>query len=197
MKEQTLAIFDFDYTLTDFDSFLYFLYFSTSWYKKLKSISLIPMLTLCLFGFISRSKAKEKIFSFFFKNVEENYFNKLARDFSLNKLDNIIKREAFNKFLLHKKNNHITVIASASIKNWIKPWADKVGFDYVVATEVEIINNKITGIFKNGNYSGENKLSQVKSKFPNLDNYTVYVYTDSLIDKPLLDIADRKFLNKF
>ena len=172
-------------------------FFAVPWYKIAASVVLVPILLLYAFGLLSNNKAKEKVFTFLFGGAAEDEFNSLARKFSLERVEKIIHPEAIEKVKWHKEREHKLVIASASLKNWILPWAKNNEFDEVIATEPEVKSGALTGKFLHGNCSKKNKLSLVKEKYPDLENYYVYVYTDSIKDQPLLDVADEKFLGRF
>jgi phosphoserine phosphatase len=67
----------------------------------------------------------------------------------------------------------------------------------VIATIPEAQNGLMTGQFQTKNCNREEKTRRFLMKYPNRNNYYLYVYGDSYKDKWILDIADKKFYRKF
>lgn len=196
--KKLIAIFDFDGTITTKDSFLDILIFAFGYKKFLAGIFyLAPDLFSYFLHKTSAHIAKEKAFSYFFKGFTELEFNKLCRNYSLNQLNRIVRQEALEKIKWHKEQGHIFVIASASMENWIKPWAEQWGFDNVIATIPEIKEGVITGGFSTLNCSGQEKVRRLLEFYPNRNDYYFYAYGDSKKDKDLLFFSDKAFYRKF
>ena len=67
----------------------------------------------------------------------------------------------------------------------------------LIATRLEIKNNKLTGKFASKNCYGMEKVNRIKKNY-NLDNYeVVYAYGDSMGDHQMLDLADIKYYRTF
>lgn len=197
MKEKkSIALFDFDGTITKKDSLKEFLIYSFG-YKKyfLALIILSPILILYILKVIPNYKAKEILFQYFFKNMSEKEFLEKSFNYSLNSVDLITKDIALKKILWHKNRGDRLIIISASIEEWIKPWAIKNGFETVLGTKLEIINNQLTGKFSNKNCYGIEKVNRIKKYIPDYKNFYFYAYGDSRGDKELLEFADDGYLN--
>lgn len=154
-------------------------------------------LTLYFLKIISNSKAKEKLFGYFFSGWQENIFNATCVSYALTRLSNLVHREALEKAQWHRSQKHLLVITSASLSNWILPWAQKNHFTDVIATEPEIKDGLLTGRFKTRNCYGNEKLARFLKKYPQRDQYYLYAYGDSAGDKSLLSIADKPFYRSF
>lgn len=197
-KNYTIAVFDFDGTITTKDSFLDILIFAFGYKKFLAGIFyLLPDLLAYFSNKISAHIAKEKAFSYFFKGFTELEFNKLRDNYFFSRLNRIIKGEALEKIKWHKEQGHKLVIISASIDNWIRSWALENGFEKVIATVPEVKNGFLTGKFKTKNCNKEEKAKRFLMEYPNREDYCLYVYGDSRKDNWLFDIADEKFYRKF
>ena len=186
----TIATFDFDGTLTTKDTLIDFLIFNFGKAKVLFGfIILSPILISLKLKLIKNSKAKQILFSYFFKNHSEAEFNDNCSSYS-KRIDTICNTETLDRLRWHLKQNHKVVIISASIRNWIEPWALKNGIDIVLGTEIEIAKNIITGKFRSKNCYGIEKVNRLLEKYPNRNAYTLYAYGDSRGDKELLELAD-------
>jgi phosphatidylglycerophosphatase C len=194
---KSIAFFDFDGTITRKDSMWLFLkYFSgiSSFYIKI--IPLIPALVLFKLGIISSKKIKESVFMKFFKNYESVLFEEKCKIFAEQILIHHMRPEALRKIALHMERRHQIVIVSASPKNWIKYWCDDKNIN-LVATELEVINGKLTGRLEGENCKGKQKVIRIKQNY-NLEKYEmVYAYGDSKGDKEMLAMADKAFYRGF
>ena len=193
MKKQVLAVFDFDGTLIKKDSFIDFTIFSKGLGNFIKGIiyNFINLLMYAL-NLKSGDQVKEKLFSYFFAKTSYKKFKDVCTKYSLEKIPKIINPQIFKKFLEHKKNGDTLILASASINDWIYPWAKRVGFDKIIATEVAFLGNDLTGRFATPNCNNEEKLRRFLEVFPERNQYLLYVYGNLKGDKELLEIADFK-----
>jgi len=196
MEKETIAAFDFDGTITTKDTLFDFIYFY--WGKPRLIVGLIilsPVLVLYKIGIINNSKAKEILFSYYFKNQDIDHFN-MKSDLYSQKINIICRKSILQKIEYHKNKKDKIIIVSASISNWIKPWALETGIEKVFATEIQVEKGKITGIFKTKNCFGQEKVNRLLEEYPNRENYILYAYGDSNGDKELLAFSDYPTLIK-
>jgi len=192
-----LALFDFDGTITKDDSLIKFIRFAVGDTKTIFGMILLsPMLILYKLKLIPNYRAKEIILSYFFKGISEKEFKKVAKEYSLNHIDKIVRPKAIEKILWHQKEGHKVVIVSASIECWLKPWCDRNSLE-LIATRLEIKDSLITGKLLTKNCYGIEKVNRVKEAC-NLDDYDyIYAYGDSSGDRELLEVADEEFYKPF
>lgn len=186
-----LALFDFDGTLTTKDSLGEFLKFSVSREKYLiNMLKFVPTFILWQLKFIRNDIAKQRLFNIFYHGIREEDFKKLATEFSLKKLDKIIKKERLDILKNHQKNGDRVVIVSASMQCWIQPWCDKNNIE-LLSTQLEFIDNKFTGRFLTQNCHGIEKENRIRELLHVEDYETVYAYGDSAGDKEMLELAHK------
>uniref|UniRef100_UPI00262597E3 HAD family hydrolase n=1 Tax=uncultured Dysgonomonas sp. TaxID=206096 RepID=UPI00262597E3 len=152
-------------------------------------IILFPILMLYKLGFTTNDVAKQKLFACFFKNRSIEVFNKVSEDY-IRRIQEIARPEIINKIKWHQSQNHTVVIISASISNWIKPWAKAMGIEKVLATEIDTIDDLIVGTFSTANCYGQEKINRLLAEFPDKSEYVLYAYGDSAGDKELLALSD-------
>lgn len=191
MKEKyTIAAFDFDGTITKKDTLFDFIKFYVGGKKLFKGfIILSPILMLYKLGFTTNDVAKQKLFAYFFKSRSIEVFNKVSEDY-IKRIQEIARPEIINKIKWHQSQNHTVVIISASISNWIKPWAKAMGIEKVLATEIDTIDDLIVGTFSTANCYGQEKVNRLLAEFPDKSEYVLYAYGDSAGDKELLALSD-------
>ena len=194
---KVIAAFDFDGTIIKRDSLFVFIWYAVSIKRiVLSTLKVMPYLVLYKLKVIPNFKAKEKLFTALFKGVSIADFNTLCKDFAT-VIQRIVKPEALDKIEWHRQNGHEIVIISASVENWIIPWATLNGIDTVLATQIQVIEGLITGKFLSKNCHGAEKVNRLLQHLPDRENYVLYAYGDSSGDKDLLQFADHKFYRVF
>ena len=197
-QEKVIAVFDFDGTITSRDTFIDFLLHSFGTKRFLKCLFVnSPVLILYFFRLIPNWQAKQKLFSHYFKGMKLDDFNILCENY-VPRLDLIIRTEALDKIKEYKDDRSTKVIIlSASMENWIKPWANKYGIE-TISTVLEITeDNTLTGRFRSLNCYGQEKVNRLVEKYPHRKSYKLFAYGDSRGDKELLAYADEAFYRHF
>ncbi|MBD8348633.1 HAD family hydrolase [Dysgonomonas sp. HGC4] len=196
LQNKTIAAFDFDGTITTKDTLFDFIRFYIGKHNLLKGLIILsPILISYKLGFTRNDIAKQKLFSYFFKDKSIQEFNKVSIDYA-KRIKEIVRPEILEKIKWHQAQNHIVIIISASIVNWIKPWASEMNIKTVLGTEIEVKNNIIEGVFSSKNCYGQEKVNRLIAQYPNRDEYVLYGYGDSRGDKELLAFSDHPTLIK-
>ena len=196
-QELVIAAFDFDETLITKDSLFDFLYSSFSHLTFLrKAIIFIPDFIRFMSGSITNQIAKEKLLKLFLLNMEVAEFNKLCESYS-KRIQNIANPDALERLRWHQEQGHATLVISASIEDWIKPWAKQMKINNVIATKLEHNSNKLTGKLSGKNCRGEEKVVRFQKEYPDYKRYQLYMYGDGKSDQQMFNIADFVFKKKF
>lgn len=192
-----IAFFDFDGTVTTRDSLGDFIQYAVgkpTYYLHLLRLS--PMLAAYSLKFISNHIAKERLVTHFFKGWDAGQFANLARRYSLEQIDKITRAGALAKIRWHQEQGHKVVIVSASMESWLSAWCGKNNLD-LVATCLEVKDDKLTGKFATRNCYGVEKAARVKEAY-DLGQYDhIYAYGDSRGDRELLALADESCYKPF
>ena len=198
MTRETIAVFDFDGTITRKDTLLEFIKFSKG-ERQFYFVFLLfsPLIVVMKLKLYPNWKAKQKLFSYLYKGVSIEQFNEWSNKFSA-EIDKIILPKAMETIKLHKENNDKIVVVSASVENWLKPWAKKNGIETVLATKIETgKNGLLTGQFLTKNCYGQEKVNRLLEVFPDRKKFKFIAYGDSRGDRELIDFADEGCYNKF
>jgi HAD superfamily hydrolase (TIGR01490 family) len=193
-----VAAFDFDGTITNKDTLLEFISYTKGKKKLYRGlIKFLPYLILMKLKLYPNWKLKEIIFSYYFKGISLNQFNEWGENFSI-KISSIIRPKAVLAIENHLKNGDNVIIISASIENWIIPWAKKIGLINVLSTKIEVDKTgRLTGKFLTKNCYGLEKVKRLNEIYPNKESFELIAYGDSNGDKELIKFADKGFYNKF
>ena len=198
MMVKKVYAFDFDGTLTTKDTLLEFIRFTRGNTAFLFGFLLFsPLLVLMKLKLYPNWKAKQRVFSWFFKGMLIDDFKHLCTEFAL-----------YNKQLLRPKGMRAikkaieegsqVVIISASIDNWVRHFFDEMGNNIiVVGTKIEVNNNHLTGKFTTNNCYGVEKVRRLQALFPQRETYTLIAFGDSRGDKELLAYANQGFYKPF
>ncbi|MEM7550918.1 MAG: HAD-IB family hydrolase [Bacteroidota bacterium] len=193
----SLALFDFDGTITNKDSLFGFTIFckgKLGFYLGL--IVLSPVLVLLKMKLVSAKKAKEAFFSYFFRGTDINEFKSMCSEFCKSVVPSIIRSDALQKIEFHIENGHEVIIVTASSPYWVLPWASQFGIS-VIGTELDSNKGTISGKIRGNNCNGKEKLERIR-KHVKLEEYEkVYAYGDTEGDKEMLSIADESYLKLF
>lgn len=198
MIKQTIALFDFDGTITTKDTFVAFIKFSKGAVACYSGFLLFtPLLIAMKLRLYPNWKAKQKLFAYFFKGETIDQFEAWGCGFAT-VIDKLLRQEALGAIERHRFHAQKCYIVSASIENWIRPWADRAGFEAVIATKIEVDGNgRLTGRFSSKNCHGQEKVNRVKETIPDFSIYKTIAYGDSNGDRALLAFADEAFYRTF
>ncbi len=192
-----IVFFDFDGTITTKDTFIDFIQYTVgkpAYYFGLLQLS--PIITAYKLRLIPNYVAKEKVFGFFFRDWEVDYFLKFANSYSKEEINNIVRPKAIERIKWHQNQCHTVVIVSASIECWLQKWCENYNIE-LISTRIEFVDGKITGKFATKNCFGIEKVNRIKERF-NLSDYSyIYTYGDSAGDKEMLSISNASYYKYF
>lgn len=192
-----IAFFDFDGTITTKDTLLEFIKFSKGkFYFYLGFLIYSPFLIAYKLKIISNQKAKEKILKFFFGKTDLTVFEEKCKAFSATILPALIRPKALQEIEKLQSIGTTIVVVSASPQNWIKPWANSISVE-LIATQLEIKSEKLTGWIQGKNCHGEEKVRQIQTNYSLADYDRIYAYGDTSGDRPMLRLATISFYKPF
>lgn len=197
MQKRNLALFDFDGTITTKDTLFVFCRFMVGDARFVAGLLVLsPILVSQKIKLISAQRAKEIFLTYFIGGMEEEYFNKKCVEFANCKLTALIRPAALKAIQDYQQSNTDVVIVSASPQNWIEPWAILLNIK-VIATQLQVSRNLITGKIAGKNCNGEEKVKRIKKEI-HLDEYDVITaYGDSKGDEPMFTLAHHTYFKPF
>lgn len=187
-----IAFFDFDGTITTKDTLFQFIRFSKGNFKfYMGLLLLLPVLLAFKAGFLPNWRAKEILFTWFFKGISEAEINKLGNGFASQIIPTLIRPEAEEALAFHKDKGSRIVVVTASFSIWVRPWCDSKQIE-LIATECEIQQGKLTGLIQEKNCNGKEKVIRIRERFDLEQFDRIYAYGDSKADLEMLNLADEK-----
>ena len=206
-----IVAFDFDGTLTTRDTFLAFIRYA----KGTRALVLgllchAPLLVLMKLRLYPNYKAKQKVFSYFFKGMKIEEFDGLCQRFAK---DNQHLLRPKGKEAIHQALDEgaEVLIVSASIDNWVRPFFNTEGRFFcvsrsidtkepslcVMGTQIEVKDGCLTGRFQTKNCYGQEKVNRILERYPDRRDYYLTAYGDSRGDRELLAFADESHFKPF
>ena len=179
--------FDFDGTLTTRDTLIAFIRYACGTSRFLFGFLLhAPLLVLMKLRLYSNGKAKQRVFSWFFKGMTIETFDALCQDFA--RTHRHLLRPDTVRILEQALTERAEVlIVSASIDNWVQPFFPSVT---ILGTQVEVIDGRLTGRFLTPNCYGQEKVRRILALYPDRSAYHLTAFGDSRGDRELLTFAD-------
>ncbi len=192
-----IAAFDFDGTITTKDMLLPFLWQLQTYPKNIfSSIKLIPLLFAYKLKLINNHNAKQKLLKQFIHDFSLNDLEHIAENFAKIKIPPYIRPEALERIRWHQAQKHQCILISAGLEIYLKPWAESIGFDQVIATQLESEDKIIHGKIKGQNCFGPEKVRRLLNQVGPRESFILYAYGDSRGDRELLATADYGFYQR-
>ncbi len=149
-----------------------------------------------VFKLIPNWRGKERMLTWFFAGETIDSFNLKSDEFCRHVVPNLIRPKALVEIDKHRNAGATVVVVSASAENWIAPWCRTLGLK-CLATQLEVVDNKLTGKIKGFNCYGPEKENRLRSCYKLEEFDEVYAYGDSKGDLEMLALAQQKFYKPF
>lgn len=199
MVIRKIAIFDIDYTITKRETLMEFYKYYIK--RDKKAIRFLPRALYCgimyLLKVYDEKMVKEKFLKFI-DGISEEELDDVVGDFYKDRLSNILYGDAISMIKKLKSEGYDIYLISASPEFYIKRFADIPEVDKVIGTKFKFKDGKFMREMDGFNCKGEEKVRRLKEVLEK-ENIEVnfkesYMFSDSLSDKPLLDLVGKPYL---
>lgn len=194
-----LAIFDIDYTITKKETLMEFYKYSLE--EDIKNIRFLPraLYSGLMYGVgIYDERRVKECFLKFIDNIEEEKLQELVKRFYKNRLSKILYKDAVDMMYKLKKEGYDIYLISASPEFYINEFYNIDVVDKVIGTRFEFKEGKFIRKMLGNNCKGEEKVKRLKEVLSKenikVDFKNSYMFSDSLSDKPLLDLVGKPYL---
>lgn len=191
---EEIYAFDFDGTLTRRDTLPEFIRFARGGVLMAAGFMLLsPLIVLMKLRLYPNYKAKQRLFSLFFRGMEIEQFDALCARFTAERSD-LLRPEGIKTMKKAQEEGKTVAVVSASIDNWVAPFFPGVT---VIGTRIEVKDGLITGRFLTPNCYGREKVNRLRAVFPDRQSYRLTAFGDSRGDRELLAFADETHYKPF
>ena len=190
MNDRTIAVFDFDGTITTKDTFLPFLFEVFGHGRVFKELARLgPEAMLVGIGVSNRDTFKEHLVQLLFSGESVERLKAIGTQYA-NTLKPLLRSAALKRIEWHKSKGHRCVMVSASLDLYLTDIAKVLGFSDLLCTVLSHNNQVFSGGFKGGNCRSKEKMNRLQSLLGDLKTYKIYAYGDSFGDLDMITLAD-------
>jgi len=181
-----VAVFDFDRTLSTRDNVVPFLVAVAG--RRRARVALVRAAPLLARGQRERAKLLAARVVFAGRNAAEVAV--VANRHADEIVERHLRADVVARLRWHQEQDHEVVIVSASFADYLRPVADELGVETVLATELEVgSDGRLTGRLAGANVRGAEKARRLDEWLGDR-TVTVWAYGDSRGDRELLARAD-------
>jgi len=186
-----LALFDFDNTLTDCDTYARFLRRIATPEQKAQAWWRVgPWLLAYRARLISAKTIRARVTHQVMRGRHADDIATLAASFA-EEVPLLVRPEMLQQLRWHKEQQHTIAIVSGSLDVYLQPWCRQLGLE-LICNRLESIDGRLTGRYAGGD-RGPHKASDVRDRF-DLKRYTrIHAYGDSAEDRPMLALAHERW----
>ncbi|MBW1895062.1 MAG: HAD family hydrolase [Deltaproteobacteria bacterium] len=125
-------------------------------------------------------------------------FEMHAVEFYNDRLKPLLARNILSCVEEHRQKGHVLVLVSGSVRYFLRPVVEDLGFDHLLCTDLEVKNGLLTGKTEGRICIDIEKRIQVEklAEQENLDLFASYAYGNHQSDIPLLDLVGHAFVVK-
>lgn len=194
-----LAIFDIDFTITKKETLIQFFIYMIK--KDYKNIRFIPrsLFSGTLYGIkVYKEKEVKESFLRFIKNKSEEELEELAKGFYKEVLSKILYKDALDKIKEVKKLGYEVYLISASPEFYLNQFYNIKEVSTIIGTKYTFKDSIFIGEMLGLNCKGDEKVIRLKKELEEknieVDFENSLMFSDSLSDKPLLDLVGKGYL---
>lgn len=190
--------FDFDGTISTRDTFALFIRYYAGTPKWLWNITtLLPSFIRYGLGLIHRDEVKKHVCAKFFSGQPKAKLTAKSEQFAYEIIPPLIRPQATECLREKLLAGQRVMIVSASLEDYLIPWANALGIDEVYATQLDVKNGTLTGELLGSNCWGDGKTARIAAEMGQTKYEIAEAYGDSQGDKPMLVAAKASFWRPF
>ncbi|HYO93083.1 MAG TPA: HAD family hydrolase [Polyangiaceae bacterium] len=188
-----LALFDFDGTITSSDTFTPFIFHAVAPARiALGKVVLSPIIAAYKLGFLSPSRMRRSIVRFGFRGRVAAEVRAAGIEYSRSRLASVVRAKALERIHWHQAQGDQVVVVSASLDVYLADWCRELGVQWI-CTELEERNGVLTGRYRQGDCSGQEKARRIRRRYA-MDSFAVvYAYGDTAEDEAMLALATQRY----
>ncbi|KYH03810.1 MULTISPECIES: HAD-IB family hydrolase [Chryseobacterium] len=184
-----LYCFDFDGTLTYKDTMFMYLKFYDSTKYRIQFLRHVPLFILLKLKLAETEKVKKSFIGSILKGQTQDKIEQKSKQFFEQHYPKIVRENALDFIKNIDRNNTQSLLVTASLDIWVKPFADELKME-LVSTRAEFKNGVFTGNFVGKNCNGKEKLVRIKEEINDSKYDKIIAFGDTSGDRPMLKWAN-------
>ena len=109
----------------------------------------------------------------------------------------MIRPKALEELKIKNKAPYTLYIVSASINHYLDVWAQDNGIEHVIATNLSVVNGRLTGALSGPNCWGPGKMAKIAAEMAETPYIIAEAYGDTRGDREMLHAAEVSFFKPF
>ena len=191
----TLALFDFDGTLTTHETMPVFVRRSVSPRRLLfGQLALAPLIIGYKLRVVSGRLVRRAIVRVGYRGVRAAVLEAHGEAFARDYLPRVLRPEAMKRLKWHRELGHRVVVVSGGLDVYLAPWCKSQGLE-LVCSALEQREGVLTGRYLGRQCVLHEKVRRVRAACDLLAHETIYAYGDTPEDVPLLELATHAYLD--
>lgn len=184
-----LYCFDFDGTLTYKDTMFMYLKFYNSTKYRIQFLRHVPLFILLKLKLAETEKVKKSFIGSILRGQTQEKIEMKSKQFFEHHYPEIVRENALDFIKNIDRNNTQSLLVTASLDIWVKPFADELKME-LVSTRAEFKNGVFTGNFVGKNCNGPEKLVRIKEEINDSKYDKIIAFGDTSGDRPMLKWAN-------
>lgn len=184
-----LYCFDFDGTLTYKDTMFMYLKFYDSTKYRIQFLRHVPLFILLKLKLAETEKVKKSFIGSILRGQTQEKIEQKSKQFFEQHYPKIVRENALDFIKNIDRNNTQSLLVTASLDIWVKPFADELKME-LVSTRAEFKNGVFTGNFVGKNCNGKEKLVRIKEEINDSKYDKIIAFGDTSGDRPMLKWAN-------
>jgi HAD superfamily hydrolase (TIGR01490 family) len=191
----TLALFDFDGTLTTHETMPVFVRRSVGAFRLvLGQLVLAPLILGYKLRWVSGTRVRRAIVGLGYRGVPKAALAAAGEEFARTYLPSALRPEAMERLQWHRRQGHQVVVVSGGLDVYLAPWCRAHGLDFVCSS-LESRDGLLTGRYLGRQCVLEEKVRRIREHCDLAAHDRVYAYGDTPEDIPLLGLATHAYFN--
>ncbi|MEO8365959.1 MAG: HAD family hydrolase [Pseudoxanthomonas sp.] len=187
-----LALFDFDHTITNADSFGRFIR-DLATPQKLASAKWTagPWLAGYRLGVVSAGQLRERVLKLAFRDRGQTEIREQGARHADEVLPGLLRPEMMRRIAWHQDRGDTVAVVSASLDVYLQPWCERHGLE-VICNRLEARDGMLTGRYE-GDDCGPHKAQLIRARYDVSTYPQIHAYGDSREDLGMLALAQQRW----
>ncbi len=188
-----LALFDFDGTITDRESFPAFIRSAVPPIRlSLGSLLLAPLILGYRLRLVSGVRVRAAIVRVAFRNASVADYLEAGRRFAREQIPSMLRPEALQRIAWHRARGDRVVVVSGAFDAYLEAWCREQGLE-CLCSSLESSADSLTGRYAGAQCVGDEKVQRIRARFPPDQYRQVHAYGDTVEDLAMLELAQQRW----
>lgn len=188
----TVALFDFDGTLTTRELMPDFMRFAVSRPRQWLGVLLAPMILGYKLGWVDGRVIRAVIVWLGFRGVPSERLQDLGLRFAKEVIPANLREAGMQRLNWHRQQGHRVVVVSGALAVYLRPWCEAQNLD-LICSDLAVARGRLTGRYRGAQCVRQEKVRLAQRVIDAHPGAVVYAYGDTVEDDAMLAMANHPF----